>query len=78
MAAQVKPTGLLKSYTGGRALISIAASELSDKSIRDILKSLNIPSEMVAMVLVNKILQEKDYIIQDGDVVQLVPLIGGG
>jgi molybdopterin converting factor small subunit len=78
MAAQIKPTGLLKSYTGGQPLILIQASELNGKSIRDFLIYLKIPSEMVAMVLVNSILQEKEYLVQDGDVIQLVPLIGGG
>jgi molybdopterin converting factor small subunit len=78
MVAQIKPTGLLKSYTGEKGVIPLEASEFSNKSVRDVLISLNIPSEMVAMVLINGRLQEKDYLIQDGDVIQLVPLIGGG
>ncbi len=78
MAVQIKPAGLLKSYTGEQAIITIETSELGNKSVRDILLALNIPSGMVAMVLVNGVLQEKDYISRDGDVIQLVPLIGGG
>ena len=33
---------------------------------------------MIAIVLVNGVLQEKDYAIRDQDIVQLIPLIGGG
>jgi len=78
MTVQIKPTGLLKSYTGGKSVITLEATEVGDKSVRDVLISLNIPSEMVAMVLINGILHEKDYLVQNWDIVQLIPLIGGG
>ncbi len=78
MPAQIKPAGLLKSYTDGKPVVEIENADLAGKSVWDILESLHIPSGMVAMVLVNGILQQKDYLVQDGDVIQLVPLIGGG
>ncbi len=78
MAVQIKPASLLKSYTGGQPVITIETPELNNQSVRDVLAALNIPSGMVAMVLVNGVLQEKDYVLQDGDIIQLVPLIGGG
>ena len=78
MTAQIKLTGLLKSYAAGQPVILVQVTEGSLKSVRDYFISLNIPSEMIAMVLVNGILQEKDYAIQDQDIVQLIPLIGGG
>jgi len=75
MSVQVKPTGILKSYTGDESPVLVDAS---GENIREVLSKLRIPSEMVAMVVVNGILVEKDYIPQDQDVVQLIPLIGGG
>jgi hypothetical protein len=75
MSIQVKPTGILKSYSAGESPILVEASGVN---IREILAMIHVPSEMVAMVLVNGILQEKDYIPQDHDIIQLIPLIGGG
>ena len=78
MAAQIKLTGLLKSYADGQPVIFIQVTEESLITVRDFLISLKIPSEMIAMVMVNGVLQEKDYAMRDQDIVQLIPLIGGG
>jgi len=78
MTAQIKLSGLLKSYSDGQPVILVQVTEGSLKSVHDYLISLKIPSEMIAMVLVNGVLQEKDYAIRDQDIVQLIPLIGGG
>ena len=78
MSAQIKLTGLLKSYAKDQPVIFIQVTEGSLKSVREYLIALNIPSEMVAMVLINGVLQEKDSAIRDQDIVQLIPLIGGG
>ncbi len=47
-------------------------------SVRDTLVSLSIKPELVAMVSVNEQLQMKDYIIQEGDVIRALAVIGGG
>jgi molybdopterin converting factor small subunit len=39
---------------------------------------LGIPPEIVAMVLVNDVQQPKDYCMQDGDIVRLIMVVGGG
>jgi sulfur carrier protein ThiS len=78
MTAQIKLSGLLKSYADGQPVILVQVTEGSLKSVHDYLISLKIPSDMIAMVLVNGVLQEKDYAIRDQDIVQLIPLIGGG
>ena len=75
MSVIIKPTGLLKSYTGGHSSLTL---DCAGKTVRDCLVEIQVPSELVAMVMVNGLLQEKDYIVQDQDVIQLIPLVGGG
>ena len=36
------------------------------------------PPELAALVLVNDEQQSKDYVLQDGDVLKLMAVIGGG
>jgi sulfur carrier protein ThiS len=75
MSAWIKPTSLLKSYTPGKTNIQV---ETDGKTVKDYLISLNIPPELVALVMVNGTAKDKDYIVQDEDLIQLIPLIGGG
>jgi sulfur carrier protein ThiS len=48
------------------------------RSVREILISLSVKPELVAMVSVNDEMQTKDYIIQEGDVIRAMAVIGGG
>jgi sulfur carrier protein ThiS len=75
MSIRIKPTNLLKGYTAGKTDIPV---EMDGKSVRECLAALNIPPELVALVLVNNEAQGKDYIVHDGDIVQLIPVVGGG
>lgn len=75
MSVEIRPTGLLKGYTGEKSNLTL---DFAGKTVRDCLLEISIPSELVAMVLVNGSLQEKDYIVHDQDVIQLIPLVGGG
>ena len=65
----------MKSYVGEQSSLTV---DCSGKTVRDCLREISIPSELVAMVIVNGLLQEKDYIVQEQDVIQLIPLVGGG
>ncbi len=47
-------------------------------TVRECLVKIKVPPELVAMVMVNGSLQDKDYVIQEQDVIQLIPLVGGG
>lgn len=67
--------GLLKSYTQNREPLTLDAA---GKSISQVLSELGIPSAVVGAALVNGRQVPKSYILQDGDVVKLVPLVGGG
>jgi len=40
--------------------------------------ALGMPPEIVVLVLVNDVQQSKDYCLQDGDVVKLAAVVGGG
>ena len=40
--------------------------------------ALGIPPELAALVLVNDEQQDKEYVLQEGDVLKLMAVIGGG
>ncbi len=75
MSVTIRPIGLLKTYASDQSSLAV---DCQGMTVRECLVKLNIPSELVAVVMVNGILQEKDYVIQDLDVIQLIPLVGGG
>ena len=74
MSAHIRPLGMLKSYTGGQAEVSVEAG----RTVREAVTALGMPPEIVALVLVNNERQAKDYYLQDGDVVKLAAVAGGG
>lgn len=74
MPAYLKLTGALKSYVGGQAKIAVDAG----RTVRDAVASLGIPPEIIALVLVNDVQRSKDHVLQEGDVVRLVMVVGGG
>lgn len=74
MAATIRPVGFLKTYINNLDETSVEAG----RSVRLTLAALGIPSEVVALVIVNEEQQDKDYVLQDGDVVRLLAVIGGG
>ncbi len=75
MSVTIRPTGLLKTYANDQSSFT---TDCEDMTVRECLVKLKIPSELVAVVMVNSILRDKDYVIQDLDVIQLIPLVGGG
>jgi sulfur carrier protein ThiS len=74
MTATLRPFGMLKSYIGGNPEIVVD----SGQTIRQAMQALEMPPEVVALVLVNDEQQPKDYVLQDGDTVKLMAVIGGG
>lgn len=73
--AKITPLGLLKRHIGDRET-PILTEE--GQTVAEILEALGIPSGLVAIVLINGRQELKNYVLQDGDVVELVPLVGGG
>ncbi|MDD2696152.1 MAG: MoaD/ThiS family protein [Anaerolineales bacterium] len=74
MSAIIRPAGALKSYIAGENEIEVD----SGQTLKQALGILGIPSEIVALVIVNEEQQPKDYLLQEGDVVKLIAVIGGG
>jgi sulfur carrier protein ThiS len=74
MPATLRPVGMLKSYIGDQAEITVEAG----RTIRETMLALDMPPEVVALVVVNEEQQTKDYVLKDGDVVRLLAVIGGG
>lgn len=74
MTATLRPYGVLKEYIGGAYETTIGA----EVTVRQAIASLGMPPEVVALVLVNDEQESKDYIIQDGDYIKLLAVIGGG
>ena len=74
MIARIRPLGILKSYVGGQNEVSVEAG----RTVHAAIVALGIPPEIVALVMVNEEQQPKDYVLQDGDAVRLLAVIGGG
>jgi sulfur carrier protein ThiS len=74
MPANFRLSGSLKDVTGGQDQYTVE----SGHTIREILVSLGIEPLTVALVVVNKIHQNKDYVIQDGDEILVMSVVGGG
>lgn len=74
MKATIKPLGMLKSYTGDLKEVSVDAG----RTVRETCTIIGIDPDLVAGVFVNGEQQSKDYMLQDGDIVKLLAVIGGG
>ncbi len=74
MSAIIRPLGMLKSYVGDQKEVVVAAGS----PVRDILSLIGIDPDLVAGVFINGELETKDYVVQDGDEVKLLAVIGGG
>lgn len=71
----LRPIGHLKSMVDDQAEVTVP----SGLSVREALALINIPSEVVALVVINGVhTADKDTILNDGDVVKLMAVIGGG
>jgi sulfur carrier protein ThiS len=74
MPAILRPSGSLRDVVGGRAEVEVETG----RTVRQTLESLGIVPEVVALVVVNEVQQSKDYVIQEGDVIRVLAVIGGG
>jgi sulfur carrier protein ThiS len=74
MTATIRPLGMLKTYIGNRKETNVEAGF----TVRQTLIKIGINPDLVAGVFVNDEQQNKDYIVQDGDMIKLLAVIGGG
>lgn len=74
MSATIRPFGMLRDYLHGEREAQVPDGQ----TVRQALGALGIPPQVVALVLVNDQPQDKDYTLQEGDVVKIMAVIGGG
>ncbi|MBE3067016.1 MAG: MoaD/ThiS family protein [Chloroflexi bacterium] len=74
MPATLRPSGALRELVGGLAEVQVEAG----RTVRETLAALGIVPEVVALVVVNEEQRSKDYVIQEGDVIRVLAVIGGG
>ena len=75
MPVTLRPIGHLKSLVNDQTELTVPAGI----SVREALALVNIPPEVVALVVINGAHQtDKDTILTEGDVVKLMAVIGGG
>ncbi len=80
MKAKIRAIGLLKEYFGGEPEREVEAG----RTVRETLRAAGIPPEIVAMVMVTQAAtlaedqQSKDYVIQEGDTIKVIAVVGGG
>ena len=72
---EITAVGLLTKYIGDRETPMVMEG---GQTITEVIEALGIPSVLVAVVLINGRQESKDYVLQDGDIVKLIPLVGGG
>lgn len=74
MSAILRPIGHLKSLANGQSELEVE----SGFTVREALEKAGIRAELVALVLVNDEQRGKDYVLQEGDIVKVMAVIGGG
>jgi len=74
MPAILRPSGALRDMVGGKAEIQVE----SGRTVRATLAAQGIKPEVVALVVVNEEQRSKDYVIQEGDIIRVLAVIGGG
>jgi sulfur carrier protein ThiS len=75
MPVTLRPIGHLKSMVNDQSELTVPAG----MSVREALNLVHIPSEVVALVIINGVHQtDKDTLLQEGDIVKLMAVIGGG
>lgn len=74
MAFTLVLSNILKDYAGGCDRLELA----SGVTIEDTLRTLGIPSALVAAVLRGNELVPKSYQPRDGETIRLVAIMGGG
>lgn len=71
----IRLLGMLKTLADNRKEIAV---EAAGQTVSQAIEALGINPQLVALVLVNEAPQSKAYVLQDGDQVQLMAVVGGG
>ena len=52
--------------------------ETKANSLEELLDEINIPRRQAAIVIVNEKLANLEFVLQDGDIIKIFPILGGG
>jgi sulfur carrier protein ThiS len=74
MTATLRLGGSLKNLIKGQDEYLVEAG----KTVRESVRIMGINPDLIALVTVDGQLQNKEYIIQENDIVRLMAVIGGG
>ena len=74
MSATLRLSGALREYNEGKSELQVEPG----RTVREAVTALGIVPETIAVVVVNDEQKTKDHIIQEGDVVLVLAIIGGG
>jgi len=74
MPATLRLSGALRNFNGGKSEVQVKPGQ----TVREIVTGLGIVPETIAVVVVNQEQHDKEYIIQEGDDVLVMAIIGGG
>ena len=72
--AELRPKGMLKQYVDDMDSVEVP----SGIPLRDAISSCGIPPELVAMAFIDQKPIDKDVILQPGEIIDLVAVVGGG
>ncbi len=75
MPVRVIPVGVLRPSPSKDDIVFEAAC---GQTVHEMLRRLAIEPDLVAMVLINGRQVPKDTVLRDGDLVKLIPFVGGG
>lgn len=76
MSTRVEAVGILAGYV--KAGVSLQGAHLVGSSVQKLIEQIGVPTDLVAIVMVNGVKRDKTYVLQVDDVVKLIPFVGGG
>ena len=76
MSTRVEVVGILAGYV--KAGVPLQGAHLVGSSLQKLIEQIGVPTDLVAIVMVNGVKRDKTYVLQVDDVVKLIPFVGGG
>ena len=76
MSARLEVVGILAGYV--KAGFPLQGARLVGSSVQKLIEQIGVPTDLVAIVMVNGVKRDKTYVLQVDDVVKLIPFVGGG